>query len=231
VTPLVHTTVGPAGVWCSGSAAGNVGDHVGDEPTAVARHRAAIATAANLAPPTEWVWLRQVHGVSVFDATSPTVVPPPEADASATTRRGLPLAIVTADCAPVVIANDDALAVVHAGHRGLLGGVIEAAADRVRSLGHGELRAFLGPCIRPECYEFSARDLEPLVTAFGPDVAGTTRSGRPALDIPAAVRIAVARAGAGQLDDCGACTSHTPGYFSHRRDGATGRQVTVAVLP
>jgi copper oxidase (laccase) domain-containing protein len=128
VTPLVHTTVGPAGVWCSGSDAGNVGDHVGDDPAAVTRHRAAVATAANLAPPTEWVWLRQVHGVAVFDASAPTVGPLPEADASATARRGLPLAIVTADCAPVVIANDDALAVVHAGHRGLLGGVIGAAA-------------------------------------------------------------------------------------------------------
>lgn len=231
MTPLVHTTVGPAGVWCSGSEAGNVGDHVGDDPEAVARHRVAVAVAANLAPPTEWVWLRQVHGVAVFDATGPTNPPTPEADASATTRRGLPLAIVTADCAPVVIANDDALAVVHAGHRGLLGGVIGAAADRVRALGHGELRAFLGPCIRPECYEFGESDLEPIVAAFGPEVAGTTRTGGTALDIPAAVRIAVARAGVDRFDDCGVCTSHSPGYFSYRRDGATGRQVTVAVLP
>jgi YfiH family protein len=231
VTPLLHATVGPAAVWCSGSEAGNVGDHVGDDPEAVVRHRAAIAAAAALAPPSDWVWLRQVHGVAVFDATGPSRIPLPEADASATTRRGLPLAIVTADCAPVVIANDGALAVAHAGHRGLLGGVIGAAVDHVRALGHGELHAFLGPCIRPECYEFSVRDLEPIVAAFGPEVAATTRDGSPALDIPAAVSIALERAGVGRFDDCAVCTSHTPGYFSHRRDGAPGRQVTVAVLP
>jgi purine-nucleoside/S-methyl-5'-thioadenosine phosphorylase / adenosine deaminase len=231
VTPLLHATVGPAAVWCSGSEAGNVGDHVGDDPAAVARHRSAVAGAAALPPPTDWAWLRQVHGVAVFDATSPSIGPLPEADAGATTRRGLPLAVVTADCAPVVIASDDALAVVHAGHRGLLGGVLGAAVERVRELGHGDLRAFLGPCIRPECYEFGANDLETIAAALGPEVAGTTRDGRTALDIPAAVRVALVRAGVDRFDDCGLCTSHTPGYFSHRRDGATGRQVTVAVLP
>jgi YfiH family protein len=226
---LLHATVGAAEVWCSGHADGNVGDHVGDDPAAVARHRSAVAMAAGLADPAAWVWLRQVHGRQVVEVAAP---PPaqPEADASLTGARGLPLAIVTADCAPVVLANDDAVAAVHAGHRGLLAGVLENAVAHLRTRGAGPVRAFLGPCIHAECYEFGEADLEPLVARLGAQVASTTTDGRPALDIPAAVRAALARVEVDGLDDCGVCTSHAPGYFSYRRDGVTGRQVTVAVL-
>jgi YfiH family protein len=227
---LLRATVGPAVVWCSGTSEGNVGDHVGDDPDAVARRRAALAGEAGLPPAGQWLWLRQVHGVTVIDITMPAKVQP-EADASVTTARGLPLAIVTADCAPVVLSNGTALAAVHAGHRGLLAGVLEAAVERVRAYGGDDVTAFLGPCIHAECYEFGARDLEPLVARLGPEVASHTDKGRPALDIPAAVRAALARVDVDDVHDCNLCTSHAPGYFSYRRDGATGRQVTVAVLP
>jgi YfiH family protein len=230
--PLLRARVGPALVWCSDASHGNVGDHVGDDPVRVARNRAGIARAAGLPAPDAWVWLRQVHGADVYDAGAPTpVTSPPEADAAATGAHGLPLAIVTADCAPVVLANDGALAVVHAGHRGLANGVIDAAVAEVRARGTGDVRAFLGPCIHPDRYEFGAADLAPLVEIYGPDVAGCTADRRPALDIPAAVRIALARLGIVDLADVGVCTSARASYFSHRRDGATGRQLTVAVLP
>jgi polyphenol oxidase len=196
---ILTRAVGPATVRCSGRAQGNVGDHVGDDPHAVAQHRAGIAASAGLPVPTDWVWLRQVHGAAVHEAGGPTPPEePPVADAAVTAIRGLPLAIVTADCAPVVLANDDAIGVVHAGHRGLLAGVIEAAVTRVRGLGEGEVHAFLGPCIRPLRYEFGARDLEVLASRLGDEVKGRTRDGRPALDIPAAVRIALCRAGVTQ---------------------------------
>jgi polyphenol oxidase len=228
---LLATTVGPARAWCSNRGHGNVGDQVGDDPRAVETARTAVAREADLPAPTQWVWLRQVHGALVHDADGPSRPgDPPEADAAVTTRTGLPLAVVTADCAPIVLANDDALGVVHAGHRGLTAGVFEATVTRVRQLGHGNVYAFLGPCIRPAHYEFGPRDLEALVARFGPRVAARTRDGRSALDIPAAVAVTLERAGVSRFEDCGVCTADSPAYFSHRRDGSTGRQVTVAVL-
>ncbi len=92
------------------------------------------------------------------------------------------------------------------------------------------MRAYLGPCIRAEHYEFGGTDLAPLVTRYGPAVASRTVTGRPALDIPAGVRGTLASVGVEDLDDSGVCTAATPELFSYRRDGVTGRQVTVAVL-
>jgi YfiH family protein len=224
--------VGDASVWCSGRADGNVGDGVGDDPQVVVRHREALAVAAGLPDPREWVWIRQVHGPAVHVADGPTIAAhPPEADAAVTAVRGLPLAVVTADCAPLVLANRGAVAVVHAGHRGLAAGVVEAAIAQVRAVGHGAVAAYLGPCIRPSVYEFGAGDLQPLVDRFGPGVAAQTRAGKPAFDLPGAIRVVLGREGITDFDDSGLCTAETPGYFSYRRDGATGRQATVAVLP
>ncbi len=226
---LVRAAVGCATVWCSGRDTGNVGDHVGDDPAAVARHRRALADEAGLPAPDAWAWVRQVHGNDVYEASAPTPVEdPPVADAVVTTRAGLPIAIVTADCAPVVLANDDAVAVVHAGHPGLANGVIDAAIARVRALGGGSLHAFLGPCIHPARYEFGEREIDAFVDRLGASVRSTTRDGRPALDVPEAVRVVLDRAGV-DLNDCGICTSDDDGYFSYRRDGQTGRQATVAV--
>ncbi|MFM8238107.1 MAG: polyphenol oxidase family protein [Actinomycetota bacterium] len=227
--PLLRARLGRVEIVCSAAEHGNVGDHVGDDPAVVTANRAAFAGAAGLPPPASWVWLRQVHGATVFRAGA---VPrtPPEADAAVTTVPGLPLAVVTADCAPVVLASPSAAAVVHAGHRGLAAGVIEAAVADLREAGPGEIRAFLGPCIRPVAYEFGATDLAGLAERLGPTVVARTADGRPAFDVPAAVTAALGRADVGPPFDCGACTATTPGYFSHRRDGAPGRQVTVAVL-
>jgi polyphenol oxidase len=207
----------------------NVGVHVGDDVAAVVRNRRAVADAAGLRDPDEWVWLEQVHGAAVVHVDAPPGEVP-IADGSVTTTVGVPLAVMTADCAPVVVACDDAVGVAHAGHRGLLAGILETTVDRVRAIGHGEVSAFLGPCIRAECYEFGASALERLVSHFGEDVEGRTRDGRPAFDLPAAVRVALARAGVASVDDSGLCTAEVPTYFSYRRDGVTGRQVTVAVL-
>ena len=157
--------------------------------------------------------------------------PAPEADAAVTTVHGLALAIVTADCAPLVVACDDAVGVVHAGHRGLAAGVIEATIAQLRAIGTGEVRAFLGPCIRAECYEFGADDLARFVTQFGPGASGRTRDGTRGLDIPAAIRVVLDREGVVPLADCGVCTADSGEHFSYRKRADSGRQVTVAVLP
>jgi YfiH family protein len=176
--------------------------------------------------------MQQVHGRDVAVLDGPTGAEPPTADALVTRVPGLPLAVVTADCAPIALASDDAIAVVHAGHRGLLDGVVDAALQALRRVGHGRVRALLGPCVRASRYEFGADDLAHLVDAFGPEVQARTTWGTTAFDLPAAVKIALARGGVDPTDiaDSGECTSAGAEFFSYRRDGVTGRQATIAVL-
>jgi len=208
----------------------NVGDQVGDDDVAVRMNRERVASAAGLVEPTHWVWIRQVHGTAVHVASEPTGADGPEADAAVTGIRGLPLAVITADCAPIALACDDAVGVVHAGHRGLEFGVIEAAVGALREIGHGPVRAYLGPCIRPSRYEFGEADLGRLVTRLGRDVAGQTDDGRPALDIPTGVRLALASCGVDDFAEAGVCTAASDAYYSYRRDRVTGRQATIIVL-
>jgi len=206
----------------------NIGDRVGDDPEAVATNRSRLAASLDWAPddPDEWGWLHQVHGsrVVTLDAPGPT----PEADGALTTRRGLPLVVCSADCAPIALIADGAVGVVHAGWPGLEAGVVEAVVRALRAAGGREVVAVLGPCVHPARYEFGADLLDRLVHRFGATVAAQTSDGRPALDIPAAVGIALEHEGA-HLDDLGIDTATSPDHFSHRRDGITGRQAVVVV--
>jgi YfiH family protein len=210
--------------------AANLGDHVGDDAAAVVENRRRAASAIALTPdePDAWVWLRQVHGDTVLTVDR-APAEPPEADAAVTARVGLPLAVLTADCAPIALVAPEAVGVVHAGWPGLEAGVIEAAVGALRALSRGPVRAVLGPCIHPARYEFGADLLARLVDRFGPAVAGVTAAGTPALDIPTAVRIALHRAGVDELDDVDTCTAASPDHFSYRRDGVTGRQAVIVV--
>jgi YfiH family protein len=218
---LIERRLGPArAVWTDRHA----GDLRGD---AAARER--LAAALGLGPPSGWWWLHEVHGARVEVATGPPPATPPDADALVTTVAGLPLVVQIGDCAPIAIASDTAVGAVHAGWPGLLAGVIEAAVERLRTIGEGPVRAVLGPCIHPERYEFGAEELERLVARFGPSVASTTAEGAPAFDVPEAVRCALAGVGVDDVEDLGICTSASPDYFSHRRDGDPGRQALVVV--
>jgi polyphenol oxidase len=208
----------------------NLTASVGDDPAAVAENRRRLAARAGLGPPEQWWWLRQVHGPDAVVAAGAPPGDPPTADAAVTAEPAVPLVVLTADCAPVALACDDAAAVVHAGWLGLLAGVVEAAVDRLRRVGHGEVRGALGPCVHPARYEFARPDLDRVVARLGPGVESVTSTGAPALDIPAAVRAALARAGVTELEDVGVCTAASPDHFSHRRDGTTGRQALVVEL-
>ncbi len=226
------------GVSAAPYATANLGDHVDDDPGAVAENRRRIAGALDgVLPgppdPASWVWLRQVHGRAVVDADAPTPRAggggPPEADAAVTAQAGLPLVVLTADCAPIALIAPDAIGVVHAGWPGLEHGVIGAAVDALRARSTGSIRAVLGPCVHPAHYEFGSDLLDRLVARLGPTVATSTESGAPALDIPAGVRIELGRAGVDEIDDVDVCTFASPDHFSHRRDGVTGRQAVVVV--
>lgn len=236
---LIEKRVGPARVVWTDRHGGvseppfdtaNLTASGGDEPDAVAENRQRLAHALALGPPDSWWWLRQVHGTSVVHAARPAPAEPPEADAVVTAEPGLPLVVLTADCAPIALASDTAVGAVHAGWPGLLGGVVEAAVEELRTLGSGPVRAVLGPCVHPERYEFGDADLARMVDRLGAGVASQTDARTPALDVPAAVRAALGRVGVDDVDDVDVCTSASPDHFSHRRDGTTGRQGLVVVL-
>ncbi|MDZ7677135.1 MAG: polyphenol oxidase family protein [Acidimicrobiales bacterium] len=179
--------------------------------------------------PLPWTSLAQVHGSSVVEVTAPGEHADVEADAAVTTATGAVLAVHTADCAPVaLIADGGAVAVVHVGWKGLSEGVVERGAGRLRSVARGPYRAVLGPCIHPECYQFSEPDLVPLVERFGPVVRSTTSAGQPALDLPAAVAVALGREAVPLVADHTACTACGGRWYSHRARGDRERQALVA---
>jgi len=127
----------------------------------------------------------------------------------------------TADCVPIVLVGDGAVAVVHAGWRGLAEGVVEAA---VAAMG-GVHAAHVGPHIRAGCYEFGERDLDEVAARLGDHVRGTTTWGTPALDLTAGVRAVL---GEVPVEDAGACTACTDLYFSWRARREAARFATIA---
>jgi YfiH family protein len=217
----------------------NLAHHVGDDPDAVEVNRVRAAATLGIGEPARWAEVRQVHGntvVRVGAARGARVSgflgaddADADADALVTSAAGVPLVIYTADCAPVALITEGAVAAVHAGWAGLEAGVVERAVAALRAESGGPVRAVLGPCIHAERYEFGRDLLDRLVDRFGPDVARRTANGAPAFDIPAAVRAALAAAGVDEVDDVDVCTAASPDHFSYRRDGVTGRQAMFVV--
>jgi YfiH family protein len=211
----------------------NAGYARGDDPANVDENRGRIGAALGGpgSDPAEWISLHQVHGARVYPADTAGKNfgrPAPEADAAVSSEPDTVLSVLTADCVPVALVAPGVIGAVHAGWRGILAGVVEAAVVAVQQRSSGPVRAVLGPCIHPECYEFSAADLEPIAARLGPGVAGTTAGGRLALDLPGAVALALRAAGVTDITDVDVCTACSPDHFSHRRDarrhGTTGLQ-------
>lgn len=200
--------------------AGNLALHVGDDPAAVLDRRARLEQSIGVGP-RSLRFMNQVHGntVAVMDAAAPA----PEADAMVS--RGLPLAVMVADCIPVLLAGESAagpvLAAVHAGRPGIANGVLPAAVDAMLSLGASRIRAWLGPSVCGSCYEVPAA-LRDEVAALVPATRSATSWGTPALDLPAGARSQLEAAGVG-VEYAGACTLETEALYSYRRDPNTGR--------
>jgi YfiH family protein len=208
----------------------NLSLSVGDDADAVGENRCRLADSLQLPHPSTWWWLRQVHGADTVVAHGSPTDGTPDADAVVTDVPAVPMVVMTADCAPIAVACDGAAGVIHAGWHGLLAGVVEDAVQRLLEMGGGPVSAVIGPCIQPASYEFGEADLARVTERFGDSVAGRTAHGRPALDLPAAVAVALEQAGAASIRDLAICTASTPDYFSYRRDGSTGRQALVVVL-
>lgn len=205
----------------------NLGTNSGDEPMNVARNRAALHELAAL--PAQPRWLKQVHGTRVlrFAAADAPAADAPEADAAVTSDAGVVLAILTADCLPVLLCSRDGdeLAAAHAGWRGLAGGVLEATVAAM-STPASKLVAWLGPAAGPASYEIG----EDVHAAFaGFEAAFTaTRPGHWKADLYAIARRKLAAAGVTQVHGGGFDTiADTARFFSHRRDGRSGRLATL----
>jgi YfiH family protein len=175
-----------------------------------------------------------VHGARVVDVSSPGEHAGAEADAAVTDHPGVVLCILTADCAPIGFASPEGVrGVAHAGWKGLADGVIAATVEAMRAKGATAIEAALGPCIQPACYEFSPADLDAVAARLGEHVRATTSTGTPALDLPGAVRRAIAEAGATLVEDVDRCTAcdladdGTPRWFSHRGRADESRQALV----
>jgi len=205
----------------------NLGAHVGDLPEAVAENRRRLVAQAAL--PREPAWLDQVHGVRVLrlDADTPQGE---TADACWTGSAGVPCAVMTADCLPVLFCSRDGrhVAAAHAGWRGLVAGVLEAtlAALPVPS---GELLAWLGPAIGPAAFEVGEEVRAAFAAAAAEDAAHFTPDGeRWRADLFGLARARLRRGGVGAVYGGGSCTHAQPSrFFSHRRDGRSGRMASL----
>lgn len=151
--------------------------------------------------------------------------PCPEGDGLVSSSPSVGLAVLTADCASIAMGSPEGVfAAVHAGWRGLMGGVVEAAAGAMRDLGATTLYGAVGPTIHPECYPFSEADLSRVAAGYGDEVRATASNGQPALDLPGTVAAAFQRAGIRAVPGLDACTACDDRYFSHRERADPERQ-------
>ena len=214
----------------------NLGARGGDDPAAVLANRQALARIAGL--PSAPHWLRQVHGRDVLRLEVPAdpqlpVDAEPEADAAVTSTAGVVLAILSADCLPVVLAAVDGgeVGAAHAGWRGLAGGVLEATVAAMRTPAT-QLHAWLGPAAGPQNYEIGT-EVREAFTATDPDTEAAfiaTRPGHWRMDLYALARRRLQAMGiaAAAIHGGGLCTIGDPIRFhSHRRDPRSGRMATL----
>jgi YfiH family protein len=211
----------------------NLGDHVGDAAAAVAENRRRLGAEAQL--PAEPAWLSQVHGISVADLDAAgDVRRVSSADAAFSRQPGRVCAILTADCLPVLVTADTwgLVAAAHVGWRGLAAGVIEATVQALK-VPPAKLMAWLGPAIGPRHFEVGAEVREALLIGDpGAAVAfAANERGRYMADLSALARRRLAALGVARIFGGGECTfAAADRYFSHRRDGTTGRQATLIWL-
>lgn len=231
VGALTTTRAGPGGVWPPLPYAWNLAGHVGDDPAAVARRRAELLGAAGL---DAVQWLDQVHGTRCLAAGRATAMATPAADAAWTTERGLGLAVLTADCLPVVLCDRSAsvVAVAHGGWRGLAGGIV-AALVAALPVPASALVAWLGPAIGGDAYEVGDDVVGALEQA--PDgarlaaasVRPGARPGKHQLDLYALGAALLSGAGVAEVQGEPRCARSDARFFSYRRDGVTGRMATL----
>ena len=209
----------------------NLADHVGDQAESVAENRRRLAEAL---PGDGVCWLNQIHGFEVVEGKVGIV---PEADAHWTNARDLPLAVLTADCLPVVLMATDAscVGIAHAGWRGLAAGVLESLLSAMPAE-PASMTAWLGPAISAAAYEVGPEVKMTFEQHYGEESGDCFQAshsqGYWMANLPALARLRLSRAGVPAITGGGRCTHGEPEqFFSHRREGpTTGRMATLVWL-
>lgn len=211
----------------------NLGDHVGDDPADVAANRAVLARTLGVRP----VFLQQVHGQGLVTLSArETSESPLQADACISYHPGVACTILVADCLPVLFTDrqGSCVAAAHAGWRGLAGGVLEAVVTQLCGPGKraaADLLVWLGPCIGPQAFEVGG-DVKAAFESLQPQAAqcfeAAQQPGKWLAHLPALARQRLAALGVQQVygndGDARWCTVSQPSrFFSHRRDGVSGR--------
>ncbi|MFE7763903.1 peptidoglycan editing factor PgeF [Streptomyces sp. NPDC057438] len=204
----------------------NLGGAVGDDAGAVTTNRELAAKSLGLEPD-RVVWMNQVHGADVAVVDGPWGIGDlPSVDAVVTTRRGLALAVLTADCVPVLLADPVAgvVAAAHAGRPGMVAGVVPAAVRAMTERGADPARivARTGPAVCGRCYEVPEA-MRAEVASVEPAAYADTSWGTPSVDVCAGVHAQLERLGVHDREQSPVCTLESRDHFSYRRDGATGR--------
>ncbi|GAB3524721.1 purine nucleoside phosphorylase YfiH/LACC1 family protein [Arthrobacter monumenti] len=224
------------GLWVAftDAGAGNLALHVGDDAPGVRQRRSRLAAAMDK-PPESLLFMNQVHSAHVVWADQLVPAGPPNdggaqpgADAMVSPGGLHPMAVMVADCVPVVLAGFNAesgmvtgTAVVHAGRQGLYDGVVPAAVRELRCTATGELKAWIGPAICGQCYEVP-EEMADSVAAQVPGTRTTTRQGTAGLDLRGGVSSQLAGLDV-VVEQIDGCTMEEGRLFSYRRDHRTGR--------
>lgn len=198
----------------------NLGDHVGDLPASVDENRAMLESQIGM----PIVFMNQVHGdtVVLVEGNSNT----PTCDALITTERKLAVAVMVADCIPLLLKSDVAVAAVHVGRKGLMNGIARKTIDAMRDLGAEAIHSYIGPNICGGCYEVGD-DIFKEVTTKYPASDSSGRTGKATLDLVAGLKTDLKDT---VLLDLSSCVLEDKNSFSYRRDGITGRQAGVIWL-
>ena len=200
----------------------NLGTHVGDELKDVVENRAIVAAKTG---PTQF--MNQVHGdrIALIEEVTEEV---PTADALVTGIPGISLAVMVADCIPLLLTSPESVAAVHVGRRGLVNEITRKTLSVMRDMGASKISAIIGPAICGSCYEVSEEIFNEVI-ALHPKAQSQTPEGTFALDLPAALRSVLTDERVTIIDKF-ECTVENQDYFSYRRDGVTGRQAGIISL-
>lgn len=226
------TTTRAGGVSAAPFDSFNLGDHVGDDPVAVAANRSRLAAATGLGAD-RLVWMNQVHGDHVVRVDGPRDTAVEATDALISTVPRLAMVVVTADCVPVLMADARAgvIAAVHAGRVGAQHGVVARALEGMLAAGAqiGDISVLLGPAVSGSHYEVPAAMADEVEAAL-PGSRTRTSAGTPGLDLRAGIARQLKELGVEAIEVDPRCTAADPKLFSHRRDGRTGRLASLVWL-
>ncbi len=207
----------------------NLGGNTGDHPQHVRRNRASVATALGVGDD-HLLFMEQCHGSTVVAVEGPWVGDAPRADGLVSRSTDLALAVLVADCVPVLLADTAAgvVGAVHAGRPGMTNGIVTEAISAMHDLGARSISAAVGPSVCGRCYEVPA-EMRALAAAVSPVSATVSWTGTPAIDVAAGVVDQLTEAGL-EVTWVPGCAREDPRLYSYRRDGVTGRFAGVVRL-